>query len=362
MRAARLFQLFGEKIAGTIWERATLAQLCRLLATLLALAFGVYCLADLILNQRALSKLTPYFLLEHYACHIIKRLPKLMPLCTFLCALGILSKKARRGEWTALQSSGISFWQISIPFLRFGLISCFCSMAAFEALYPVVASTLRIFEERPQQLISSPHILFLDREETGLQSCVVFWNYRDCAQKDSSGIFSRGFFCPKAGDWIYFDTLQFLPGYAQLRNAICWKFGDKAIEAKRAKTVILPIQIDLKALVRQTLPAEDLSLWQLSKERGKIPRNATAGAYFHYRLIQLLAPLWSIYLAFALFSSSGKWPGAGSAFLGILILVSLDALWQIGVILCGFHLMRPLWLWIGFLPPIFLWSRQLKKL
>lgn len=362
MRTKGLLRFLGQKLTGTIWERAALSKLCRLLALMLATAFGIYCLADLILNQRTLKALTPYFLIEHYACHIVKRLPKLLPLCTFLCALRFLTTLVRSGEWTSLQSSGVSFRQISAPLVRFGLISCLWSSAAFEALYPLVASSLRIFEESPQPPLTSPHMLFLDREKRGLQSCLIFWSYRDCAQKDSSGLFRRGFFCPESGNWIYFDTLQFFPGCAQLRDTITLKFDGPKIESSSAKTLLIPFKIDLDSLIRQTIPAEDLNLWQLSKERGKVPRNATADAYFHYRLLQLLTPLWAIYLAFALFISSKMRLGIGSAFLGLLILVFFDALCQIGVILSGFHLLRPIWLWLGFLPPLALWARRTRHL
>lgn len=351
----KVLENLGQNLAGSIWERAVLANLCWLLLKILATALGIYCLADLVLNQRILGGSSPSFLLQHYSCHIIKRLPRLLPFCSLLCVFRLLRYLVRSGEWNALISSGVSIGQISLPFARFGLIASIWGFAAFETLYPIAANNLRVFETSPELRSSLPKILFIDSKNSERDLKLVFTSYRESVQKESSGVYQRGFISSDPKVWIFFETLQFFPGFAQLRNSVQFSFQDQTVKTQQIKTSLLPHDVDVEKLVRQTIPAEDLNLWQLKKETQRSPHNFLPKAYYQYRLLQQLTPFWSIFLAFALFKRAQFQVSIKTAVFGISALLGLDAICQIAVIFSGFHMLRPIWMWLLFIPPLCFW-------
>lgn len=344
-------------LIGTKWERVTLKKLLQLLALLLAASLALYCLADFTLNQRKLTSLTPRFFLKHYGCQIIKRLPKLLPLCGAICSLRVVWLLRRSGEWMALETTGVSIYSMSAPLVRFGLICCLLGGIAFELLYPKVAQSIRLFEQKPLESLTQPHILYPHSLDGNNSICLIYLYYQPSAQTDSSGVFRRGFFRYSETRWVYFDSLQFFEKFARIKSAVQLDFASEELQPRRDKTLLLPNRVDLASLSRQAVPAEDQNLMQLYEAAKLLPRNALAGAYYHYRVQQALMPLWAIYMALALsLSPIGKVAALPFA-AAFVLLATLEALDQVGLILSSYHLLAPLWMWLPFTALLGIWLK-----
>lgn len=346
-------------VIGTKWERIFLEKLLRMSALLLIAGLALYCLADFSLNQRQLTDLSPRFFAKHYACQAVKRLPKLLPLCGAICTLRALWQMRRSGEWIALETAGISIARISAPLVRYGLISCLLGGLAFEALYPKVAANLRYYEQRPPQSPANPRILYPSSKQEGSSTCLVYLHYQPSAQINSSGVFQRGFFRPNDSLWIYFDSLQFFEKFARIKNAIQLDLSSRELSPRRERTLLIPHRVDLTSLSRQTVPAEDQNLAQLSQAAKLIPGNALAGAYYHYRVQQVLMPLFAVYMALALFLSSLNRFSALSLAAAFVLLAILEGLDQVGLILSSYHLLGPFWLWVPFTALCGIWLKSI---
>lgn len=344
-------------LLGTKWERVTLKKLLQLLTLLLAGSLALYCLADFTLNQRTLTSLTPRFFFKHYGCQIIKRLPKLLPLCAAICSLRVLWLLKRTGEWIALETAGISIYRISAPFVRFGSICCLLGATAFELLYPKVAASIRLFEQKPLESLTQPHILYPNSRDGSSSTCLIYLYYQPSAQADSSGVFRRGFFRFGPTKWVYFDSLQFFEKFARIKSAVQLDFASQELQPRKEKTLLLPSQIDLASLSRQAIPAEDQNLVQLYQAAKLMPRNALSGAYYHYRLQQVLMPLWAIYMALALTLSPLGRVAALPFAAAFVLLATLEALDQVGLILSSYHLLAPLWMWLPFTALLSIWLK-----
>ena len=361
MKARGIWMRFLRVFLGTIWERETLGKLLGQLVLLLGAIMGFYCIADISLNQRSLQSLTPLFLAENYGCQFIKRLPQLLPLCAALCALRTLASSRESGEFVALNSSGISLRRLSAPFLRFGIFCSFWGACAFEVLYPMVAGHLRQFEQKNFPHLNPPHILYLKSRMDGTRSCLVYSRYQPNALSESSGVFQRGFFRHGTASWIYFDSMQFFQNFAHIHRSIRIDFGEDGVRATRKKSLLIEHQFDLAGLSRQAIPPEDLGLLQLRQAARQLPSNSFLKAYFHYRLQQVGGAFWSVLCA--LFISLRSRPGRNSLITvqTLFLTTGLEAISRVILILSGYHLLQPLWIWLPFALPLALWLAWLRK-
>lgn len=340
---------------GTVWEREALGKLLGQLALLLGAIMAIYCIADISLNQRSLQSLTPHFLAEYYGCQFVKRLPQILPYCAALCAMRTLVSYRESGELIALNSSGISVRRISAPFMRFAIFCTFWGTCAFEVLYPMVAGHLRQFEQKHFPHLTPPHILYLKPKEDGTPSSMIYSEYQPNARAVSSGVFQRGFYRDGAKSWIYFDTIQFFEKFAHIQRAIRINFSDDGVQTSRVNTLLIEHQFDLAGLSRQAVPPEDLGLLQLRRATRQLPRNAFTIAYFHYRLQQSVGTFWSVICT--LFLSLRARAGRNSLIFAkiLFLLTSLEAISRVVLILSGYHLLQPLWIWLPFGAPLVLW-------
>jgi lipopolysaccharide export system permease protein len=138
-------------IINRIWERYLLKELFKVFFLFLSCFFFLYSLVDYSLHMQDFiidKRIQISHIANYYLFQFIKRADLLVPLALLVSTLKVLLTINARGEFIALQASGLAANKILRPFFLVGLLCALFNLASAELFLPSSLNHLDRFREK----------------------------------------------------------------------------------------------------------------------------------------------------------------------------------------------------------------------